>query len=302
MPGLNGHDVIKLLKLHPNAATIPVAFLTARSDEKEEEKGLQLGAVDYFIKPISRSILVARVNTQLALKDARDRLRIQNLALEERVRERTRELSLTQDITIMSLASLAETRDNETGNHIRRTQAYLRVLADKLSESGPYEDLLDDETISILEKSAPLHDIGKVGIPDAILLKPGKLTPEEFDIIKLHPIYGKEALEKAEENLGTTSFLRHAKDIIYYHHEKWDGSGYPEGLSGEDIPLSARLIAVADVYDALITKRVYKPAFEHQKAINIIKEGKGRHFDPVIIDALLTISDKLQDIATKYAD
>lgn len=302
MPEMTGHDVIALLKRHPNARDTPVIFLTGRSDQHEEEKGLKLGAVDYIAKPISRPILTVRVETQLALKDARDRLEAQNRLLEQRVRERTREVALTQDVTILSLASLAETRDNETGNHIRRTQTYVQVLAEKLADDGPYAGDLDEHTITLFKKSAPLHDIGKVGVPDAVLLKPGKLTPEEFEIIKLHPVHGKTALVEAESILGTTSFLRHAKDIAYYHHEKWDGTGYPEGLAGEAIPLSARLMALADVYDALICKRIYKPAFSDDETVKIIIEGKGTHFDPLIVDAFLAVHQQFVEIAERFAD
>jgi putative two-component system response regulator len=235
MPGMNGYDVLRILRRHPNAKGIPIIFLTASSSQKDEEKGLSLGAVDYIAKPISLPILTARVRTHLALKDAYDRLTVQNLALDQRVKKRTKELVLTQEVTILCLASLAETRDNETGNHLRRTQAYVRLLADKLADGGPYAGQLNEGMILLIEKSAPLHDIGKVGVPDAVLLKPGKLTKEEFEIIKQHPAYGKTAIESAEEMLGTTSFLRHAKDIVYSHHEKWDGSGYPQGLIGEAI-------------------------------------------------------------------
>jgi putative two-component system response regulator len=302
MPDMTGYDVMSLLKRHPVAKDIPVIFLTGRTSQAEEEKGLVHGAVDYVAKPISAAILMARVQTQLALKDARDRLSDHNRALEERVRERTRELSLTQDVTILSLASLAETRDNETGNHIRRTQSYVRILAHALVDGGNYTDQLDDHTIELLVKSAPLHDIGKVGVPDSVLQKPGKLTAEEFEIIKLHCSHGRTALESAEEMLGTTSFLHHAKDIASYHHEKWDGSGYPEGLEDENIPLSARLMALADVYDALISKRVYKPPFASEQAVAIILEGKGSHFDPVIVDAFVRCLGQFEETAQQYMD
>ncbi|ATX81390.1 HD domain-containing protein [Mariprofundus ferrinatatus] len=218
------------------------------------------------------------------------------------IRERTEELGRTRDITIMSLASLAETRDNETGAHLLRTQRYVRALAKKLKDHPRFCDFLDIETIDLLFKSAPLHDIGKVGIPDAILLKPGKLTDDEFEIMKGHPAIGAEALAVAQKGLGPNSFLILASDISLTHHEKWDGSGYPAGLKGDEIPFSGRLMAVADVYDALISKRVYKPAFSHEKACKIIIEGKGTHFDPDIVDAFVAIEDEFCDIARQYGD
>lgn len=220
----------------------------------------------------------------------------------QRIAERTHELDCTRDVTIMTLASLAETRDNETGAHILRTQRYVKALAVKLSAHVRFKHELDADTIELLYKSAPLHDIGKVGIPDAILLKPGKLTVEEFEIMKGHAQIGADALKIAEDQLGSNSFLRLAQTISVSHHEKWDGTGYPNGLSGNAIPLAGRLMAVADVYDALISKRVYKAAFSHDKAMEIIREGKSKHFDPDIIDALDAIEDEFIAIAKKYSD
>ena len=203
----------------------------------------------------------------------------------------------------MAMASLAETRDNETGNHIRRTQNYVRALAKKLQAHPKFAAALTDATIEMLYKSAPLHDIGKVGIPDAILLKPGKLTPEEFEIMKTHTTLGRDAIVAAENLIDApSSFLQLAREIAHYHQEKWDGSGYPEKLAGEAIPLSARLMAVADVYDALISRRVYKPPFPREKAVGIIREGRGTHFDPDMVDAFLAIEEEFHAIAERYAD
>ncbi|MCK5263707.1 MAG: HD domain-containing protein, partial [Gammaproteobacteria bacterium] len=218
------------------------------------------------------------------------------------LQDRTEALQRTQDVTFLSLASLAETRDNETGAHILRTQHYVRALAIALSDNQKFSAMLDEETIDQLYKSAPLHDIGKVGIPDAILLKPGKLDDDEFEIMKTHAALGGEALQLAEKELGECSFLRFAKEIALTHHEKWDGSGYPQGLKGDVIPLSGRLMAVADVYDALISKRIYKPAFTHEKAMEIITEGRGQHFDADIVDTLYLIEDEVKIIAARYAD
>ncbi|MBT5108186.1 MAG: HD domain-containing protein [Rhodospirillaceae bacterium] len=220
----------------------------------------------------------------------------------DRIRERTEEVIRTQDVTILSLASLAEARDNETGAHILRTQRYVRVLAEALQDHPRFSDYLDDETIELLFKSAPLHDIGKVGIPDDILLKPGAHTDREREIMKTHAKIGADALAVAERELGATSFLRLAGEIALTHHEKWDGGGYPNGLRGDDIPVSGRLMAVADVYDALITKRVYKPAFTHKKAMEILQDGRGGHFDPDVIDAMIAREDDFRAIAKAYAD
>ena len=218
------------------------------------------------------------------------------------LKERTDELQITQDVTIQSLASLAETRDNETGNHIYRTQHYVRILAEYLNALPQCDQNLSEEIVQLLYKSSPLHDIGKVGVPDAILLKTGPLTDQEWIVMKKHTYYGREALRIAEERLGSTSFLSIAQELIYSHHEKWDGSGYPEGLSGPAIPLSGRIMAVADVYDALRSERPYKKEFTHEKTREIIIEGKGTHFDPLIVDAFLARETDFISIADKYRD
>lgn len=303
MPGLSGYEVIGTLKSTPETRHIPVIFLTAMSAAEDEKKGLELGAADYILKPISPPILLARVKTQLENKAAADFLRDQNSFLETEVGKRTREISAIQDVTILTMASLAETRDSDTGNHIRRTQYYVRALANRLKTHPRFGYFLSDQTIDMLFKSAPLHDIGKVGIPDRILLKPGRFTPEEFEIMKTHTTLGRAAIEQAEKQLGMqVDFLQHAKDIAYYHQEKWDGSGYPTGIGGEQIPISARLMAVADVYDALISRRVYKEGMPHEKASEIIVEGRGKHFDPDIVDAFLALQDEFKAIAARYAD
>lgn len=212
------------------------------------------------------------------------------------------EITQTRDVAIVGLSALAESRDNETGGHILRTQEYVRALAIQLQQSPKFKDYLTDETVDLLHKSAPLHDIGKVGIPDAILLKPGKLTDEEFEIMKTHASIGAESIAVAEKQMGSNSFLSIAREIALSHHEKWDGSGYPNQLKGDDIPLSGRLMALADVYDALISKRVYKPAFSHDKAKKIILEGRDKHFDPEVIDAFLRCEQMFISIAKTYND
>src|SRR5450830_1121270 len=281
MPGMDGYEVCRRLKADPATRDIPVIFLTARADVADEALGLALGAVDYITKPISPPILLARVQTHLALKATADFLRSKSDYLQQEVALRTLEVQAIQDVTIMVMAALAETRDSETGNHIRRTQLYVKALAERLREHPRFEPVLSERNIELLYKSAPLHDIGKVGIPDAILLKPGKLTVEEFEVMKRHPEIGRDAIEEAERRLGIkVKFLTFAKEIAYSHQEKWDGSGYPQGLAGDAIPVSARLMAVADVYDALISKRVYKPAFSHEQACQIVVQGRASTLIP----------------------
>jgi putative two-component system response regulator len=303
MPDLDGIEVCRRLKDDPRTRHIPVIFLTAMSKSEDERIGLEAGAVDYITKPISPPILLARVKTHLQLKAGQDFLKDKNAYLQSEVFRRTREVQAIQDVTILTMASLAETRDNETGNHIRRTQHYVKALAIKLRDHPRFAGYFTDHVIDLLFKSAPLHDIGKVGIPDKILLKPGKLTPEEFEIMKTHTTLGRDAIEQAERQLGTpVEFLKVAKEIAYSHQEKWDGSGYPEGLAGDGIPVSARLMAVADVYDALISRRVYKPAFTHERAVELIAEGRGKHFDPDITDAFMEIREEFRTIAKKFGD
>lgn len=303
MPGLSGYEVLSHLKSTTKTRDIPVVFLTAMSSMEDEKKGLEMGAVDYITKPISPPIVLARIKTQLQNKAAADFLKDQNQYLENEVAKRTREVSAIQYVTILALTSLAETRDSDTGNHIRRTQHYVKALAMKLKSHPSFGYFLSETTIDTLFKSAPLHDIGKVGIPDAILLKPAKLTLEEFELMKTHATLGKDAIEEAEKQLGMeVPFLSIAKEIAYTHHEKWDGSGYPLGLKGSQIPISGRLMAVADVYDALISRRVYKEPMSHESAVSIMLEGKGKHFDPDVIDAFLELQDTFKEIAKTYAD
>lgn len=304
MPDIDGYEVCRQLKADPRSREIPVLFLTGRGNADDEALGLSLGAVDYISKPANPAIVMARVKTHLELKRTRDFLQDQNSFLEAEVQRRTQEVNTVQEVTIQALASLAETRDLDTGNHIRRTKHYVRALAIKLRKHPRFAHFLDDDqTIDILYKSAPLHDIGKVGIPDRILLKPGRYEAEEFEIMKGHSNLGYQALRQAERELGQElPFLRHAKDIVLYHHEKWDGGGYPKGLAGDDIPISARLMAVADVYDALISRRVYKEGMPHERAVKILLEGRGQHFDPDMLDAFLDIQEEFREIAKRYAD
>jgi putative two-component system response regulator len=303
MPDMDGYEVCRHLKAHDATRDIPVIFLTALTAQDDETRGLALGAVDYITKPINPAVLQARVATHLKVKAYADLLKDRNHRLEDEVAARTREITAVQDATILMMASLAETRDNETGNHIRRTQHYVQVLARRLQTHPRFAAVLTDRFIALLFKSAPLHDIGKVGIPDHILLKPGRFTPEEFAIMKRHPAIGRDAIVHAERQLGLeVEFMHIAKEIAYGHQEKWDGSGYPEGSRGDDIPVSARLMAVADVYDALISRRVYKEGMPHEAAAKIIVDGRGSHFDPDMVDAFVAIQDEFRAIAARYAD
>ncbi|MYN44833.1 response regulator [Pseudoduganella sp. FT93W] len=303
MPEMDGYEVCQILKAHPATREIPVIFLTAKADIEAEEKGLQMGAVDYITKPVSPPILMARLKIHLALKAHADFLRDKSAFLEQEVARRTREVTAIQDVTILAMASLAETRDADTGNHIRRTQYYVQALAQQLRSHPRFATLLTDEYIRMLFKSAPLHDIGKVGIPDRILLKPGKFDAAEFEIMKTHTTLGRDAIDHAEKQLGmAVNFLSMAKDIAYSHQEKWDGSGYPQQLVGDAIPVAARLMAVADVYDALICRRVYKQGMPHEQAVALIVEGRGSHFDPDVVDAFVALQDEFRSIAARFAD
>ena len=303
MPDMDGFEVCRQLQQNPQTCHIPIIFLTAMNDPEAERKGLVLGAVDFVTKPFNPPVLLARVKTHLALKAQTEFLRDKSALLERLVEQRTLEIQATQDVTIFTMASLAETRDNETGNHIRRTQHYVKVLAEQLRSHPRFATVLTPRYIELLFKSAPLHDIGKVGIPDRILLKPGRLTPEEFEVMKSHAALGCVAIEEAEHKLGVhVEFLTLAKEIAQSHHEKWNGEGYPDRLSGDAIPLSARLMAVADVYDALISRRVYKPALPHAVAAATIAQGRGEHFDPDIVDAFFGLEEAMQAIASRFAD
>ena len=303
MPGMDGYQVLRELRDNATTRDIPVIFVTAMDGTDDEEKGLDLGAVDYITKPIRPAIVLARVRAQLELKRARDILSDHNAYLEQEVARRMAENQLIQEVSIHALAHLAETRDPETGNHLRRTQEYVRTLARGLKHHPRFSHYLDERTIGQLAQSAPLHDIGKVGIPDHILLKPGKLTPDEWAIMKTHAEIGAEAISQAiADSARPVEFLQIAQEIARGHHEKWDGSGYPRGLAGDGIPISARLMALADVFDALICARVYKPPMPYEEAYSIIVSGSGTHFDPDVVDAFIREFDTFKRIADNYAE
>jgi putative two-component system response regulator len=301
MPEMDGFAVLDHLRQSPRSHDIPVIFVTAMDDTEDEERGLDLGAVDYITKPVRPSIVLARVHIHLELKKARDWLRNENALLEIEVARRMNENQLIQDVSIHALAHLAETRDPETGNHIRRTQSYVRILANALQQHPRFATALSDRIIHTLVNSAPLHDIGKVGIPDNILLKAGRLTPDEWEVMKTHAELGADAIEQAERDADhPVEFLALAKDIARHHHERWDGNGYPDRLAGDAIPLSARLMALADVFDALINRRIYKKPMNLAAARDIIVAERGRQFDPDIVDAFINRFDEFAAIANRY--
>ena len=303
MPGLDGYAVLARLRANPATRDIPVVFLTALGNASDEERGLSHGASDYITKPLKPAVVLARVRCQLEAKLAREWLNDRNAALEAEVARRMVENDLTQRVTIRALAHLAEARDPETGNHILRTQGYMKRLAIALREHPRFSALISDRYIDLLTMSAPLHDIGKVGIPDHILLKPGKLTADEWVVMKTHAQCGSNAIEQAERDVDAPlEFLTLAKEIAHWHHEKWNGSGYPDGLAGDAIPLSARLMAAADVFDALISKRVYKDAMTTAEARRLLEEGRGQHFDPDVVDAFVAAFDDFVAIAERYRD
>jgi len=303
MPGMDGYAVLARLRENPATRDIPVMFLTALSGSEDEESGMKLGAADYITKPIKPAVVLARVATQLAAKKARDWLADQNAVLEAEVARRMVENDLTQRVSIRALAHLAETRDPETGNHILRTQGYVQRLADGLRRHSRFAATLNDRYIDLLSRSAPLHDVGKVGIPDHILLKPGPLTADEWAVMRTHARLGSEAIEQAERDIEMSlEFLTLAKEIARWHHEKWDGKGYPDGLAGEQIPMSARLMALADVFDALVTPRVYKAALPYVEARDIIVAERGKHFDPDVTDAFVAGFDDFVAIAERHRD
>lgn len=303
MPRMSGYEVLERLRAEPVTRDIPVIFTTAMNATEDEQRGLELGAVDYLTKPLRPAIVLARVNTHLELAQARSRLRADKAALESEVAQRLHENQVIQEVTIRALARLAETRDNETGNHILRTQEYVRSLAQRVRLHPRFADQLDERSIALMAKSAPLHDIGKVGIPDHVLLKPGKLTPDEWVIMKTHAKLGADAISRAEADTHEpVTFLVYAKQVAMHHHERWNGSGYPDGLAGDAIPLAARLMAVADVFDAMISRRVYKKPIPFEQVREMMAAERGQHFDPDLLDSFIAGFDAFCDIARQYPD
>ena len=287
MPELDGFSVMKVLKSSSKTSHIPVIFLTALNDPENEIKGLDLGAADYIFKPFSRALLLKRIELHLLVEAQRQELAEYSSNLESIVIEKTQEVFELQNAILGAISELVECRDNLTGGHIDRTQSYLRLLVDIMLRNGVYTRELSSWDIDLFIMSSQLHDVGKISIKDSVLLKPGKLTNEEFDEMKKHTTFGREIIERIERNTKETAFLEHAKIMAASHHEKWDGSGYPLGLEGEDIPLQGRLMAIIDVYDALTNDRSYKKAFSHEESLDIINSGIGKHFDPLVGELFL---------------
>lgn len=318
MPMPDGYTLCRWLKSTPLTRDVPVIFLTSLEGHTDEAYAFSLGAEDFIHKPLSLPVVSARVRTHLLLSQARNVLQQQNKGLERLVAERTQQIQeqsnelvrrseqviAAQSATISAFCSLVEARDNETGNHIRRTQHYMLVLCEHLRSHPRFSAELTEENIQLIFKSAPLHDIGKVAIPDSILHKPGRLTADEWVVMQRHAEFGAAAIAAAQGSVGegNGSFLDYAHQIALTHHERWDGSGYPQHLVGEAIPLAGRLMAVADVYDALISRRVYKQEFSHEAAVDLMRAEKGRHFDPDILECMLSIASRFEDIARSFAD
>ncbi len=288
-------DLIRIFKKTPQLSQIEIILVLDEFDNEVINNYIYSGASDIIIRPFNREMLYLRINSLLKSASCYE-------AFDEMILSHTQELSEVQSVMIEGLASIAEYHDPETGGHIKRTQNYVKALAIAIRDRGLHVSELTDENIELMYMSVPLHDIGKVGIGDNILLKPGKLTKEEFEHMKLHTVLGHEAIKNTKEKLDNNMFLNYADSVAYTHQEKWDGSGYPRNLKGEDIPLIGRIMAVADVYDALVNKRVYKEAFSHEKAVRIIVEGRGSHFDPEIVDVFYEINNTFRNIAITYMD
>lgn len=300
MPGMDGFEVCQRLKESPETRHIPIIIITGLTDREANIHAIEAGADDFLIKPFDRVLLEARIKNSLKTKILQDQLLEYQHELEERVQLRTQQLERTQQVAVFSLAKLAESRDTETGDHLDRIREYTREISLEVGRGDQYGPMVDNAFIQQIYQSSPLHDIGKVGIPDQILLKPGKLTVAEFDLMKTHTLIGGNTLQAADQEAGGNSFLSMGRDIAFYHHEKWDGSGYPYGLSEDAIPLAARIVALADVYDALATKRPYKEPMDHETSKKIIVEGRGKHFDPVVVDAFLAREARFFEIRDQF--
>lgn len=299
MPEMDGYEVCERIKENPVLKNTPVIFLSAHTETIDKVKAFEAGGVDYISKPYSVEEILSRIDTHLTISSLRKELESHNRDLNQLVSQKVYELSLSQMATIKAMTKLAEARDDSTGVHIERIQSFVKAIIEKLHAQGKYKDQIDDSFIFDIIHASPLHDIGKIAIPDSILLKRGKLTTDEFEIMKTHSQIGADNLKYAYSLYPNNSFISMGIDVALHHHEKWDGSGYPEGLAGENIPLSARVMAIADVYDALRSKRVYKEAMSHKEALEIIWENRGKHFDPLIVDAFFSLSDEIENISSK---
>jgi len=297
MPEMDGFQVMDKLKEMDKVSHVPVIFLTADNDPETETRCFATGAVDFVVKPFIPDVLMSRVRKTLELESYRTSL---EKMVEEQTRiitARTRRISQIQEQVIMGMATLIETRDNSTGKHVKNTKTYVRMIANELKNRGLYPDILTDDYIINVCKAAPLHDVGKIKISDTILRKPARLNEEEYNAMKLHTVYGREIINEIIGGVEDPEYVKIAEDIAMYHHERWDGGGYPIGLKGDDIPLCARIMAAADVLDALLSKRQYKEAMSIDKAMDIFKESSGSHFEPCIVEAVLACKDSIEEVA-----
>ena len=297
MPEMNGYEAIEILKNEPKTLEIPVIFLTAKTDAGSELKGLELGAIDYISKPFSPPLLLKRIDNHLLFAAQKQELQKYNKDLEDIVKAKTETIVELQNAVLETVAELVETRDETTGGHIERTQVYLKTLFDGLKETGIYNEEIKDWDVEMIVRSAQLHDVGKISIREDVLNKPGKLTKDEFEEMKKHTIIGGKIIEHIQERTTEQPFLEYTKTMAVSHHEKWDGTGYPYGLKGEEIPLEGRLMSIVDVYDALVSERPYKKAFSHNEAVQIIKDGSGTQFEPALVDLFLREQNKFEETA-----
>ncbi|MDR1921738.1 MAG: response regulator [Candidatus Adiutrix sp.] len=300
MPEMDGYEAIRRLKADRRRADIPVIFLTSKIDERSELEGLSLGAIDYVAKPFSAPLLLKRIENQLLIVSQRLELKNYNDNLQAMVHRKTEQIIELQNAVLSTVAEMVEFRDNLTGGHVTRTQMYLELLVNTLLAEKIYEEEVSSWDLDFLIPSAQLHDVGKIAISDAILNKPGKLDPGEFEEMKKHVTIGVEAIDRIAKKTRGHSFLLHARVIAGAHHEKWDGSGYPAGLREKEIPLEGRLMAIADVYDALISKRPYKQPISAKEAEKIIEAGRGAHFDPLLIDGFRLVAEHFAVLAEQY--
>lgn len=302
MPEMDGYEVCRRFKNNVSLSHIPIIFISALGETADKIKGFQAGGVDYITKPFQTEEVLARVETHLTIQWMRLELERHNNQLEYLVREKVREISNSQLATIIAVSKLAESRDDVTGQHIERTRIFCRILAEELLSNPQYKGQITETFIETIFHVSALHDIGKVGIADHILLKPGKLTSEEFEIMKTHVLIGAKTLQTVYEKYPQNAYIKMGIAVAHSHHEKWDGSGYPDGIAGLAIPLSARIMAVADVYDALRSKRPYKEPFPHEKSRDIILEGSGTYFDPSVVDAFVTRENEFAEIYQQMDD
>jgi putative two-component system response regulator len=296
MPGLSGYDVCEQLKADGKLAEIPVIFISALCETADKLRAFEAGGVDYVTKPIKFDEVAARVATHLKLRALQASLEEQNKRLEDIVAAQVKTISESQMATIFALAKLAENRDTDTGEHLERVQEYCRVLALGLQQASRYSPVITDEFIANICQASPLHDVGKVAIPDHVLLKPGKLSAEEFEVMKAHAAIGAQTLMAVLARYPSNAFVRMGIDIARSHHERWDGTGYPEGLAGEAIPLAARVMAVVDVYDAFRSDRCYRNGLDHPSTRKIVVDGRATQFDPAIVDKFLELEGAFEEI------